>query len=71
MLGEIDKIFDLELKRSSERCVEVDMWFELDRARRPFRKGCSPAFNLPPIDQQDELRAIVLPDHSGRQRRRQ
>ena len=37
MLGEIDQIFDLELKRASEGCVEVDMRFEFHWARRPFR----------------------------------
>ena len=71
MLSEIDEIFDLELKRTSERCVEVDMRFEFHPARRLFRKRRSPAFDLPPIHQQYELRAIVVPDHSGRQRWRQ
>ena len=71
MFGEIDEIFDLELKRSPERRVEIDMRFEFDPARRPFRKCGSPAFDLLPIHQQYQLRAVVLPDHSGRQCGRQ
>ena len=71
VLSEIDQIFNLKLKGTAERRAEVDMGFELHRTGRPFRKRGSAAFHPVPIHQQNELRAIVLPDHPGRQRGRQ
>src|ERR1700737_4860212 len=71
MLGKIDEIFDLELKCAPERRVEVDPRFELDRTYRFFRQRRGPVFDLSPVHQQNELRAIILPDHPGRQRRGQ
>ena len=71
VLGEIDQIFDMELQGPAKGRVEIDPRVELDRTGRPLRERGRPAFDPVPVHQQDQLRAIIVPDHPGRQRRRQ
>ena len=70
-LCQINQVLDLALQGASERRAEIDMRVEFDRANRLLCQSSGPGFDLTPIHQQDELRAIVLPDHFGRQRGRQ
>jgi hypothetical protein len=69
--GEIDELQNLRLKRSPTCGGEIDRRLELDRARRTARQCRSPLLQQAALDQQNDLGAIVLPGHSGGNRRRQ
>ena len=69
--GEIDEFRKLGLKRPAACGGEIDRRIELDRAGRPARQRRGTLLQQATVEQQNELRAIALPDHPCGDRRRQ
>jgi hypothetical protein len=62
-LCQINQVLDLALQGAAKRRAEIDMRVEFDRGHSLLCQCSGPGFDLAPVHQQDELRAIVLPNH--------